>query len=88
MKIETADDVQLLVEDIGFLRDGMSFIEVRNVLKEMNAKEHKRKVSIINQRHWDETLDDEMATAAKFDAAQRFTLEDKAIDLWFERETK
>jgi hypothetical protein len=88
MKIETADDVQLLVEDIGFLRDGMSFLEVRNVLKEMNAKEHKRKIHIINQRIWDETFDDEMGVAAKFDAAQRFTLEDKAIDLWFERESK
>lgn len=88
MKIETADDVQLLVEDIGFLKDGMSFLEVRNVLKEMNAKEHKRQAHIINQRVWNETYTDETAVTARFDAAQRFSNEDKAIDLWYERETK
>jgi uncharacterized protein YeeX (DUF496 family) len=88
MRIETADDVQLLVEDFGWLKQGMSIIEVRNLLKEMNGQEHKRVSHLINQRVWDETFDDEMAVTARFDAAQRFTNEDKAIDLWFERENK
>jgi hypothetical protein len=54
----------------------------------MNAAEHRRVRSLIRQRHWDETYDDEMTAKANFDAAQRFTDMDKAIDLWFERETK
>jgi hypothetical protein len=86
MNIKTADDVQLLVEDYGWKFDDKT--ENRNALKEMNAAEHRRVRSIIRQRHWDETYDDEMTAKANFDAAQRFTDMDKAIDLWFERETK
>ena len=86
MRIKTADDVQLLVEDFGWTLDDK--VEIRNKLKELNAKEHRRISHIINQRIWDETFDDEMAVTARFDAAQRFTDEDKAIDLWFERENQ
>ena len=86
MKIKTADDVQLLVEDFGWKLDDK--VENRNALKEINAAEHRRVSHLINQRIWDETFDDEMAVTARFDAAQRFTDEDKAIDLWFERESK
>ena len=86
MNIKTADDVQLLVEDFGWKLDDK--VENRNALKEMNAAEHRRVSHLINQRVWDETFDDEMAVSARFDAAQRFTDMDKAIDLWFERESK
>ena len=86
MRIKTADDVQLLVEDFGWKLDDK--VENRNALKEINAAEHRRVSLLINQRVWDETFDDEMAVTARFDAAQRFTDEDKAIDLWFERESK
>jgi hypothetical protein len=86
MKIQTADDVQLLVEDFGWKLDDK--VENRNALKEINAAEHRRVSVLINQRVWDETFDDEMAITARFDAAQRFTDFDKAIDLWFERESK
>jgi len=85
MRIKTADDVQLLVED---LKIEGTLTQIRNALKEINANEHRRVSHIINQRIWDETFDDEMAVTARFDAAQRFTDEDKAIDLWFERESK
>lgn len=86
MKIKTADDVQLLVEDFGWKLDDK--VENRNALKEINAAEHRRVSLLINQRVWDETFDDEMAVTARFDAAQRFSDFDKAIDLWFERESK
>ena len=86
MKIKTADDVQLLVEDFGWKLDDK--VENRNALNELNAEEHRRVSLLINQRVWDETFDDEMAVTARFDAAQRFTDEDKAIDLWFERENQ
>lgn len=86
MNIKTADDVQLLVEDFGWKLDDK--VENRNALKEINAAEHRRVSVLINQRVWDETFDDEMAISARFDAAQRFTNFDKAIDLWFERESK
>lgn len=86
MDIKTADDVQQLVEDFGWKLDDK--VENRNALKEMNAAEHRRVAFLINQRVWDETFDDEMAVTARFDAAQRFTNFDKAIDLWFERENK
>ena len=85
MKIKTADDVQLLVEDFGWKFDDLT--ENRNALKEINAAEHRRVRRIIRDRHWDETYDDEMAAKANFDAATRFTDMDKAIDLWFERES-
>jgi hypothetical protein len=86
MNIKTADDVQLLVEDSGWKLNDK--VETRNALKEINAAEHRRVSVLINQRVWDETFDDEMAITARFDAAQRFTNFDKAIDLWFERESK
>lgn len=86
MKIKTADDVQMLVEDYGWKLDDK--VENRNALKEINAAEHRRVSHLINQRIWDETFDDEMAVTARFDAAQRFTDFDKAIDLWFERESE
>ena len=86
MRIKTADDVQLLVEDFGWKLDDK--VENRNALKEINAAEHRRVSHLINQRIWDETFDDEMAVTARFDAAQRFTDFDKAIDLWFERENQ
>ena len=86
MKIQTADDVQLLVEDFGWKLDDK--VENRNALKEINAAEHRRVSVLINQRVWDETFDDEMAITARFDAAQRFTDFDKAINLWFERESE
>ena len=86
MNIKTAEDVQLLVEDFGWKLDDK--VENRNALKEINAAEHRRVSHLINQRVWDETFDDEMAVTARFDAAQRFTDFDKAIDLWFERESK
>jgi hypothetical protein len=86
MRIKTADDVQLLVEDFGWKLDDK--VENRNALKEINAAEHRRVSLLINQRVWDETFDDEMAVTARFDAAQRFTDFDKAIDLWFERESE
>ena len=86
MKIKTADDVQLLVEDFGWKLDDK--VENRNALKEINAAEHRRVSMLINQRIWDETFDDEMAVTARFDAAQRFSDFDKAIDLWFERESE
>ena len=68
MKIKTADDVQLLVEDFGWKLDDK--VENRNALKEINAAEHRRVSLLINQRVWDETFDDEMAITARFDAAQ------------------
>lgn len=86
MNIKTADDVQLLVEDFGWKLDDK--VENRNALKEINAAEHRRVSLLINQRVWDETFDDEMAVTARFDAAQRFSDFDKAIDLWFERESE
>jgi hypothetical protein len=86
MKIKTADDVQLLVEDFGWLRDH-SLEEIRNLLKEMNATEHRKTARLINDRVWDETLSDEMAVSSRYEAAKRFTDEDKAIDLWYERES-
>jgi hypothetical protein len=86
MNIKTADDVQLLVEDFGWKLDDK--VENRNALKEINAAEHRRVSVLINQRVWDETFDDEMAITARFDAAQRFTNFDKAIDAWFERESE
>jgi len=85
MKIQTADDVQLLVEDFGWLRTH-SLEEIRNLLKEMNATEHRRTARLINDRVWDETFDDQMAVSARYAAAKRFTDEDKAIELWYERE--
>lgn len=87
MRIETADDVQLLVEDFGW-RLNHSIPEIRNMLKEVNAQHHRQMSILINRRVWDETFSDEMAVQARFEAAQRFTKEDKAIDLWFERENK
>lgn len=87
MNIKTADDVQLLVEDFGWLRDH-TLEEIRNLLKEMNAAQHRKTSRLINDRIWDETFDDEMAVAARYDAAKRFSDENKAIDLWFERESK
>ena len=87
MRIKTADDVQLLVEDFRWLLDH-SLEEIRNKLKEMNAAQHRKVSRLINDRIWDETFDDEMAVSARYDAAKRFSEEDKAIDLWFERESK
>jgi hypothetical protein len=87
MNIKTADDVQLLVEDFRWLLDH-SLEEIRNKLKEMNAAQHRKTSRLINERIWDETFDDEMAVSARYEAAKRFSEEDKAIDLWFERESK
>jgi len=87
MNIKTADDVQLLVEDFRWLLDH-SLEEIRNKLKEMNAAQHRKTSRLINERIWDETFDDEMAVSARYEAAKRFGEEDKAIDLWFERESK
>jgi hypothetical protein len=87
MNIKTADDVQLIVEDFRWLLDH-SLEEIRNKLKEMNAAQHRKTSRLINDRIWDETFDDEMAVSARYEAAKRFSEEDKAIDLWFERESK
>jgi hypothetical protein len=87
MNIKTADDVQLIVEDFRWLLDH-SFEEIRNKLKEMNAAQHRKTSRLINDRIWDETFDDAMAVSARYEAAKRFSEEDKAIDLWFERESK
>jgi hypothetical protein len=87
MNIKTADDVQLIVEDFRWLLDH-SLEEIRNKLKEMNAAQHRKTSRLINDRIWDETFDDEMAVSARYEAAKRFGEEDKAIDLWFERESK
>jgi hypothetical protein len=87
MNIKTADDVQLIVEDFRWLLDH-SLEEIRNKLKEMNAAQHRKTSRLINDRIWDETFDDEMAVSARYEAAKRFSEEDKAIDLWFERESE
>jgi len=87
MNIKTADDVQLIVEDFRWLLDH-SLEEIRNKLKEMNAAQHRKTSRLINDRIWDETFDDEMAVSGRYEAAKRFSEEDKAIDLWFERESK
>jgi hypothetical protein len=87
MNIKSADDVHLIVEDFRWLLDH-SLEEIRNKLKEMNAAQHRKTSRLINDRIWDETFDDEMAVSARYEAAKRFSEEDKAIDLWFERESK
>jgi hypothetical protein len=83
MKIEDKWDIQLLVEDFNWHRE-YTAAEIVNMLKELNAKSHKEISHLINQRVWDETFDDEMAVAARFDAAQRWTKFDKAIEQWYE----
>ena len=83
MKIEDKWDIQLLVEDFNWHRE-YTAAEIVNMLKELNAKSHKEISHQINQRVWDETLDDEMAVTARFDAAQRWTKFDKAIEQWYE----
>lgn len=81
MDIRTADDIQLLVEDFGWNRTH-SVAETAVLLKEINAESNKQIQTLIDQRVWDETFDDEMAASARFEAALRWTRFDGAIQAW------
>ena len=86
MKIQTADDVQLLVEDMGWKH--LSIQEIVNNLEDMNHEEITAARHLVNKRVWDETFDDEMAATARWHYTRKFAVFAEAIQLWAERQTK
>lgn len=86
MKIENADDVQMLVEDMGW--KFLSTEEIVNNLEDMNQEEITAARLLVNKRVWDETLDDEMAATARWHYTRRFSVFAEAIQLWAERQSK
>ncbi len=69
MNINTADDVQLLVEDMGCV--GMDINDIVEILERINQQELKAARTLVNQRVWDETFDDEMAAQARWHYMQK-----------------
>ena len=82
MKILTADDVQLLVEDFGWHINKMPVHEIVFELDTINDKELKQKLFQISQRLWDETFDDQTGALAKLVAVQEHQNFSKAINAW------
>lgn len=86
MEINTADDVQLLVEDMGW-RD-LHIDDIVERLEHMNDQELKAARALVNARVWDETFDDEMAATARWHYMQKAQAFGDAIWAWKKRETE
>lgn len=86
MDINNADDVQLLVEDMGW--QNLPIQEIVEKLEHMNQQELKAARALVNQRVWDETLDDEMAALARWHYTKKTATFTEAIWAWKKRETE
>jgi hypothetical protein len=86
MDIKNPDEVQLLVEDMGWKH--LSIQEIVNNLEDMNHEEITASRHLVNKRVWDETLDDEMAATARWHYTRKFAVFAEAIQLWAERQHK
>jgi hypothetical protein len=86
MDIKNAEDVQLLVEDMGWKY--LPKHEIVSNLEDMNHEEITKARHLVNQRVWDETLDDEMAATARWHYTRRFSVFAEAIQLWAESQSK
>lgn len=86
MDINTADDVQLLVEDMGW-RD-LHIDDIVEKLEQINQQELKAARALVNARVWDETFDDEMAAQARWHYMQKTSAFSDAIWAWKKRETE
>lgn len=82
MKLQTADDVQLLVEDFGWHIQDLQTHEIVFNLETMNNTDLKLALNRISERLWDETFDDQMGALAKLHALKQFEDTNKAIKLW------
>ena len=86
MKIENADDVQLLVEDMGW--QFLSPTEIVDKLDALNQEELRAARLLVNLRVWDETYDDEMAASARWAYKRRAAVFTEAIEAWYSEATK
>ena len=87
MDIRNADDVQLLVEDMGWHRD-LHIDDIVEKLEQINQAELKAARALVNARVWDETFDDEMAATARWHYMQKASAFSDAIWAWKKRETE
>lgn len=85
MDINNADDIELLVESMGW--QTLPVDEVVEKLEAMNERELKQARHLVNQRVWDETFDDEMAAAARWHYMKKTSTFADAIWEWKKRET-
>lgn len=82
MDIKNADDVQLLVEDMGWRF--LPVDEVCGLLEDMNQEELHAARALVNQRVWDETYTDETAAEARWAYTRKASLFTEAIQAWAE----
>ncbi len=88
MKLQTADDVQLLVEDMGWHIQDLETHAIVYRLETMNNLELKMTLKTIADRLWDETFDDQMGDMAKLHAVNLFDTQGAAITEWKIRQSK
>jgi hypothetical protein len=81
MVIKTAYDVQLLVDSMIWDKE-QNLDDKVDVLQEIAEQELKRARHLVNQRLWDETLDDEMAAKARWQYIKDNHLFHEAILDW------
>jgi len=81
MVIKTAYDVQLLVDSMIWDKE-QNLDDKVDVLQELAEQELKRARHLVNQRVWDETLDDEMAAKARWQYVKDNHLFHEAILDW------
>ena len=86
MDIKNVDDVQLLVEDMGWKL--LSPLEVVDKLDELNDEEIKAARLQVNQRVWDETYDDAMAATARWAYTRKHAVFAEAIEAWYAEASK
>jgi hypothetical protein len=86
MDIRNADDVQMLVEDMGWKL--LTPLEIVDKLDELNHEEIKAARLQVNQRVWDETYDDAMATTARWAYTRKHAVFAEAIEAWYQRISK
>jgi hypothetical protein len=81
MVIKTKEDVQHLVDSLDWERN-QDLDEMVDVLQEIAERELKQARHLVNQRVWDETLDDEMAAKARWQYVKDNHLFHEAILDW------
>jgi hypothetical protein len=81
MVIKTAYDVQLLVESLTWDKE-QTLDDKVDTLQQIAEREIKQARHLVNQRVWDETLDDEMAAKARWQYVKDNHLFHEAILDW------
>lgn len=81
MVIKTAEDVQHLVDSLQWERH-QTLDDKVDVLQQIAERELKQARHLVNQRLWDETLDDEMAAKARWQYIKENHIFHEAILEW------